>query len=124
MKQTIAQVSLDVMLAQSREDVLRSAGYDVRTFSSPDELALHCSLLKFDLLLIGHSLPPERRKQVKQIFRQSHPDTPVVQLIWKIEELGHGVDHGFDVHEGPERLLQFLSQVLDSRATKPYADSF
>ena len=80
MKKHIAQISADVLLAHSREQLLLNAGYDVRTFHSSIELAQGCNGQRFDLLIVGHSLEYHPREQAQQLFRQQNPDSPVVQL--------------------------------------------
>ncbi len=116
MRQTIAHVSMDHILAESRENVLRSAGYEVRTFHSSTEFTSSCAGHHFDLLLVGHSLPLRDREQVRQVFRQYSPDAPIIQLQSKNEEVASDGWRTFDIFDGPEKLLQFLAQVFKPEA--------
>ena len=107
----IAQASADLSLANTRAEVLRSAGYNVRTFLSSDELALACANQRFDLLLVGHSLEYEGREQMCATFRKCNVGAPILQL-----QLGEVVlataDYVYSMDQGPGALVTLLDGIL------------
>lgn len=124
----IAQASADAMLAGSRVEVLQQAGYKVRTFKSPEKLAIACKKESFDLLLVGHSLEHVEREQMCAAFRTYNLGAPILQLqvatttptLKIVKTTSTTADYAFDVEEGPEALLQLLDEILDEwdRAAK------
>ena len=113
---TIAQVSADASLAKSRAELLRTAGYEVQTFTSFNDL-LHNSNQEFDLLIIGHSLEYHSIGDVEQLFRKKNPHSPILQLIATNRERTEA-DILFDVYKGPDKLLQFVKQMVENRGCR------
>jgi len=121
MRKRIAQVSADVQLAHSREELLHTAGYEVKTFQSSEELLQDSAQRKYDLLIVGHSLEYRSREKVQVLFKQYNPDSRVLQLTAS-NEGAQGADLTFDVYRGPEELLQAVAKVLgpeSRRSPKP-----
>jgi FixJ family two-component response regulator len=112
----IAQVSADAMLAKSRAELLRSAGYQVQTFTSFNDL-LHDSNQEFDLLIIGHSLEYRSKGEIENLFKQTNPRFRILQLVATNHE-GHEADILFDVYKGPDKLLEFIKQMVETRSFK------
>ncbi len=111
MPRRIAQASSDLMLANSREEVLRSAGYSVGTFTTPSELIFACLNRQYDLLLLGHSLESVSRLEMRNAFRAQNPTSPIVQLATANEAVDE-CDYLFDVQKGPQELLRLLAEIL------------
>jgi FixJ family two-component response regulator len=111
MKKRIAQVSADADLAHSRAELLHTAGYEVKTFHSSDELLQDPIRQKFDLLIVGHSLEYPTREKVHVLFKQFNPDSPVLQLTSSNESVP-GADLSFNVFQGPEEFLHTVAKVL------------
>jgi hypothetical protein len=116
---TIAQASADAILANSRVEVLQNAGYKVRTFRSPDKLAIACKNESFDLLLVGHLLEDVEREQMCAVFRTYNPGAPILQLQ-AVRAVPCAADYELDVENGPEALVQLLEEIFGGwgRATK------
>jgi len=108
----IAQVSADAMLAKSREELLRVAGYQVQTFTSLDDLRLNCNQ-RFDLLIIGHSLEYRSMGDVARAFKQNNPRAPILQLVATSQECSDA-DILFDIYKGPDELLELIKHVVES----------
>lgn len=110
---TIAQVSADATLANSRAELLRIAGYEVQTFASFNEL-LQNSNARFDLLIIGHSLEYRSIGDVEQLFRSKNPHSPILQLV-ATDQKHTDADILFDVYKGPDKLLELVRQMVENR---------
>lgn len=75
----VLSIGDDYSLLQSRQMVLRSAGYNVFSFASnthPKELAT----VPADIVLICHTVDLARAETIVATFRQFHPTLPVLFL--------------------------------------------
>ncbi len=108
----IAQASSDVSLAASREEVLRHAGYDVHTIASSHELTAACAHLRFDLLLVGHSLELVAGEDIRACFRRLNHRAPIVQLV-SAGESASDADYSMNVYNGPAALIALLKKILE-----------
>lgn len=108
----IAQVSADLELASSRAEFLRSAGYNVVTFGSAEEFIPACKSLRFDLLMVGHSLEYRGSEAVCALFREYKPDSPILQLQL-LDGISSTADYVFNISKGPDSLLALLNEILN-----------
>src|SRR5678815_2269754 len=85
-KRMIAVVDDDPRLLESLEDLLESAGYAVRTFSSAKAL-LDAGVSNFDCLITDIGMPAMDGFELHDIVKKSRPDLPVF-LITGRHEIG------------------------------------
>ncbi len=110
----IVSVSSDPILLQTRNAVLRSAGYDVSDATGADDTKKLLDGSRFDVLVIGHTMPESVRRTLSEMG-QRHA-TPVVLLC-----LGRGqssdiaADVRVDSSEGPAALLKAVAGLLGPR---------
>lgn len=112
MRERIAQASVDSTVASAREDLLRRAGYNVRTFAACGELMFACMNQQFDLLIVGQSLAENVREQMRAAFRKFNAGAPIVQIIRSNESAG-GADFAFNIEQEPTELMHLLAKILD-----------
>ena len=85
-KRMIAVVDDDPRLLESLEDLLESAGYAVRTFSSAKAL-LDAGVSNFDCLITDIGMPAMDGFELHDLVKKSRPDLPVF-LITGRHEIG------------------------------------
>ncbi|WNV12753.1 response regulator [Tardiphaga sp. 709] len=83
-KPVIAVIDDDPRVIESLEDLLESAGYAVRCFSSA-ELFLASDLLELDLLITDVGLPNVDGLQLRSVVMQRHPRLPVFLITGRHE---------------------------------------
>ena len=110
----VLSVSYDPALLSSRQLLLESLGCEV--VSAPDfAQALQCSnhAERFDLLVLGHSIPWSERKSLVAAFR-AHCAAPVIAL----NKFGEEPTPGADVHidPAPDQLLTAISRFIFGKA--------
>jgi len=71
-------VSHDLSLLSTREDILRSAGFEVESTFSTDQAIKWLEDVAFDLILIGHTVPTSERKEIIAHSRSRAPAVPIV----------------------------------------------
>ena len=84
-KHTIAVVDDDARLLESLEDLLESAGYEVRTFGSAGALLDSGSLFDIDCLITDIGMPVTDGFELEQLARQARPALPVILVTGRHE---------------------------------------
>jgi DNA-binding response OmpR family regulator len=110
----ILSVSYDEPLLRTRHMLLQHSGYD--TVSSLGFMASlqHCKEGKFDLFILGHSIPYSDKKQLVEEFRHACP-APIISLRRNSgEQLVDGAD--YHLEPDPEPLLNLVERVLSGKA--------
>lgn len=83
-KRVIAIVDDDVRLLESLENLLESAGYAVRTFSSPNTL-LAAGLSDLDCLITDIGMPGMDGFQLRDAIGRTRPDLPIFLVTGRHE---------------------------------------
>jgi len=110
----VLSVSYDDALRSSRELLLESLGYEVTSVADFAEALQHCGQgSKFDLFVVGHSIPVAEKNALIAAFR-AHSSAPVVALKKMGEESPPAAD--FQIEPDPAQLLIIVSQIIASRA--------
>jgi DNA-binding response OmpR family regulator len=107
----ILSVSYDESLLRTREMLLRREGYVVSSALGFTDAVECCENGKFDLFILGHSIPDKDKRELIRVFR-GQCDSPVLALH------RHGEDSpdGADAHADPnhiEDLLEIVSKILN-----------
>ncbi len=76
----ILSVSYDALLLRTRQMILESRGYEVVSAEGFTEAMEKCSSGKYDLLIIGHSLPHKDKQVLLREFRRCCPGPALVLL--------------------------------------------
>lgn len=107
----ILSIGVDSDLLSTRNLVLRKAGYLV---ASATDLQRARQLLQrawFDLVILCHAIPKEKREEAVEEIRRVQPKTSVIALRAGGEELNAAVDATIESYN-PESLLESLADIL------------
>ena len=107
----ILQVSNDKSLLFTREMLLRERGYDVTSALGVSEGLKQCTA-KFDLLIVGHSMPYEEKRTLVTAFRARN-SSPVLALHRENEGKLDGAD--FEVPPDPQVVLSAVASLTGSQ---------
>jgi DNA-binding response OmpR family regulator len=110
----ILSVSYDEPLLRTRHMLLQQSGYEtVSSFGFIASLQ-HCKHGKFDLFILGHSIPQSDKQQLVEEFRRVCP-APIISLRRNPgEQLVDGAD--YHLEPDPEPLLNLVERVLSGKA--------
>ena len=90
---------IDRQLMQTRAMLLERAGHKVIAVMGERELIEACARNKFDVAVVGHSVPPFEKPRVLRLIRQHCPDTKVLELF--VQSQGSKLPDADDWLEGP-----------------------
>jgi CheY-like chemotaxis protein len=109
----ILSVSHDKSLLRTRHMMLENEGYAVVSSATIQESIQHCREGKFDLLILGHSIPSIDKQRLVNSFHHYCP-APVIALRSHAgEEVVAGAD--YHIHADPEPLLNLIAEILRGR---------
>jgi CheY-like chemotaxis protein len=106
----ILMVGRDRVLAETRSQVLRTAGYIVIPAFSPRQAIDEFLRGDFDLVLLCHSIPGDARERLVGLLREHTSRTPIVSVA--------SFDGHFDgfadatIESDPNLLINSLREVL------------
>jgi FixJ family two-component response regulator len=80
MSGVIAVVDDDPRVLESLENLLESAGYSARLFSSPGQLLVACDLAHIDCLISDIRMPIMDGLALEQVIRRAFPELPVILI--------------------------------------------
>jgi FixJ family two-component response regulator len=120
----IAVVDDDQRMLESLEDLLESAGHDVRLFAYGEALLDSCSLKEIDCLISDVGMPGISGLELLRFVRDARPDLPVILITGRPELLKRSsrTDRSqYQLLEKPfygHELLTTVSRAL--RDSRPY----
>jgi len=109
-------VSWNPSLASTREMLLTQAGYTVISALGPEKAASLCRE-EADLLVLGHSVPRDRKLAVIECFRE-HSKAPILSLLTVGQEKLPNADFGVEAHN-PADFVQAVKTIL-TRPADPH----
>lgn len=112
MSKHILSVSYDDALLATRKMLLEQRGYDVTSALGFAKAVEHCQSSRFDLFILGHSIPDKAKMYLIKTFRENCP-APVISL----ERIGEN-QVPCDFHASPDDPEEFLKVVDDILAGK------
>jgi DNA-binding NtrC family response regulator len=110
----ILSVTYDQSLAVTREMLFASVGFQVSSALTIDQAIQFCAAESFDLVVVGHSIPRERRQLLLQELRRRWK-TPILALQRHGETPLTGADYIFDSADSPALLLKTVVNILEPR---------
>jgi hypothetical protein len=116
----VLAVGLDSSLLARESSDWKSAGYVFTSTGSIREAIGHCRYGDFDLILLGHAIPPDSRERLTFLIRASGSRTPVVCVADPSSDSDSFADA--TIRNGPISLLQGIRELLAERA-KPHMPS-
>jgi len=114
MKKRVLSVSYDESLLTTRQMLLEQHGVEVRSALGFAEAIHLCRTEKFDLAILGHSIPLEDKKlivdQLREVCR-----TPILALRRPNE--GHLLEADFNLDSTePAKFVALVKQILNHHA--------
>ncbi len=107
MSKRILSVSYDQALLATRKMLLEHRGYDVTSALGFTDAVELCQDSRFDLFILGHSIPEKDKLNLIKTFRR-HCDAPIVSL----ERIGEA-KVASDFHASPDDPEKFVNVVDD-----------
>ena len=110
----ILSVSYDELLLSTRELILHNRGHKVVSALGFTKALKHCqSRNKFDLFILGHSIPHSHKEFLIAAFRNCS-SAPVIALTKYGERPVHGAD--FQIEPNPEEFLKLVEKLTSDKA--------
>ena len=106
----ILAVSYDESLLRSREMLLKAEGYDVVSARRWSEALERCEAANFDLVIVGHTIPEEDKRQLMAGIRRV--STARIICLQRHPADGFVTGADFHVQADPDRLLSLIADVL------------
>jgi DNA-binding response OmpR family regulator len=97
-------VGRDPVLLETRNQVLRNAGYSVVSALSTEQALQSFASGDFDIVILCHSIPLRDRERLTYAIRRHSPNTPVVVVTARFSEMDSFADAM--IENEPEILLQ------------------
>jgi len=102
-------------LGESRQALLRAAGYHVTTVDSVSGAVLQLKKARFDLVIVGHAVHrPDDQRVVEAAKRAGNVPT---LLLYKSHPHVSGRRH-FNMEEGCDEFLRVVSQMCKEKSEK------
>jgi FixJ family two-component response regulator len=117
-KPVVAIVDDDPRLLESMEDLLESAGYVSRSFSSAESLVVS-GLSKLDVLITDIGMPGMNGFELRDLVRRARPELPVLLITGRHEiadqDRARGINGFFRKPFDAQALLAAVGKALDDR---------
>jgi DNA-binding NtrC family response regulator len=107
----ILSVSYDQSLLLTREMLLTVAGFEATSVKTLRDALECCRNGRFDLIIVGHSIPKEDKQDIVQQLRKLS-SAPVLSIRRHGEEPLPDATHSVDSIEGPTGLLEAVERAL------------
>lgn len=117
MRKRILSISYDRALLQTRSMLLEEAGFEVVSASSFRQAFELCRAGEFDLLIIGHSIPPRDKASLIASARHGSK-APVLSIRTDTEPPAPGADFSVFGLEGPKILLEAVNEAFAKSVEK------
>lgn len=109
----ILSASSNTRLLLTRNNALAIAGYTVASPRIPEETLLLLTQQRFDAVILGHSIEPEKRRMIIEQVRANAPEAVIVFVYVSSESIEEPLaDFSVDVTSGPEPLIRALEERL------------
>jgi CheY-like chemotaxis protein len=109
----VLSISYDVALLTSRQLLLEGRGYEVVSVVGLDAALGACRRAEFDLVILGHSIPPAHKRQMlDQIRAACQAPVLALQRSGESHRIPRDADHTFDPIEGPRAFLETVDAIL------------
>jgi DNA-binding NtrC family response regulator len=122
MRKRILSISYDRALLQTRRMLLEEAGFEVISAASFREAFDLCRAGAFDLLIIGHSIPPNDKASMIAAARRG-AKAQVLSIRTDTEPPAQGADFSVFGLEGPKVLLEAVKEAFAKSDDKKKTES-
>jgi DNA-binding response OmpR family regulator len=112
----VLSISYDVSLLQTRALMLSHEGFEVESAVGFSAAIQACELRDFDLVIIGHSIPPADKEAIINGLRRVCA-TPVLALRKANESPLDSAEYNLDSGD-PHRFLSYVKEITKQK-TRP-----
>jgi DNA-binding response OmpR family regulator len=105
----ILSISYDKALLHTRELMLSREGFEVESAVGFSAALQACEKGEFDLMIMGHSIPPEDKAAIIKQLR-AVCDTPILALRRANEAPVKAAEYNLD-SGNPERFLSYVKEI-------------
>ena len=113
----ILSISDEPSLLHTRELLLKTRGHSVASALGSDDAGQACARPGFDLLVVGHSIPKNTKRDLISRFRATNQQAKVIALTRADEPHFKEADVLLDPFN-PEELLRAIDRVLEPTAER------
>lgn len=114
---TILVVGADRSLIASRKLLLEGDGYKVETATGDHDAMRQLAGQRFDMVVLGPSIPPDGYATLEDRVRHDHPTTFIVKIQQNASHRGDSPD-AFVEHGMPADLLNAIARLFDGTPLK------
>ena len=100
---------------RKRGEVLASAGYQVVSVCSVDEVIKALEKTTFDIAIFGHGVPTHDRNVMTGHIKECCPSTSVIFLYEMSIERAEAADAILNIHGAPSDLINTVQYLLDKK---------
>jgi CheY-like chemotaxis protein len=113
----ILAVGADPSLLEIQSSTWKSSGYIVTFAWSINDAIVHFRYGDFDLVLMGHSLPADKRERLTFLIRASGSRVPVVSISNSSSDCDSFAD--MTIKNEPSTVLEAIGELMTNRARMP-----
>ena len=106
---SILSISYDQALLETRELILSREGFKVESAVGFSAAVRACEKGEFDLVIMGHSIPPEDKAAIIEQLRDIC-DTPILALRRPNESTLKSAEYNLDSGD-PARFLDYVNEI-------------
>jgi CheY-like chemotaxis protein len=117
---SVLSISYDSSLLLTRQMLLEQAGYVVVSAHGFTEALERCRNAKYDIVLMGHSMPPKDQSALAAAIRQ-HCHAPILSIRRPDDPPLAEADYSVESGEGPTILLAGIEAILEGKEKKAAA---
>ncbi len=104
----VLHISFDRAIRETRDAILRAAGFRVLSVSTLKEVVAACRNYEFDAVVVGHTIPTAERGAVLAAARACRSKPRVIAMYKLAPDEITGADVALDSHDSPDFLIQTL----------------
>jgi DNA-binding response OmpR family regulator len=108
-------VSADEVVGQLKVKILQRARHDVSTVTSFDGLLATVKQARFDLIIIGYTVPAKEKLRIWHALVDCVHPTPKVLEIFRVSPEVEGADGYVRIDDGPEALIAAANELTEKR---------
>jgi DNA-binding response OmpR family regulator len=111
----ILSISYDKSLLSTRQLLLEGIGHEVTSAVGLERALKLCRSRKFDLVIIGHSIPEKDKEQIIRVVREVC-ETPVLALLRPSERPLKMANYNHELMH-PEQFLSLVKTIVPEEAS-------
>jgi DNA-binding NtrC family response regulator len=102
-------------LLQERQRILHAAGYEVTVSSSLAAVTAAIAQERFDVAVVGFSVPEKERNLIAQTIKQTNPATKIIMIYFSSVKNTELADALMQTTATAEELVRAVNHILGSQ---------